>query len=225
MSTTPLFVEILIIGIEALVWIGLLLSIKWDASPCLEWLKQYSDYSAVFSVLLLTLAYVVGIFVDRVADSFYTIFCFSDDKSLPTSYAAMRLRVMHESEGIAKFLNDQQNRLRIARSTIFNLLAFFLVGLYWTIPYFNTNVLVAILIHGSGMAVLLMSFQVARRIDKAQLRRLREAYEIISETIMDAPIQAPKCPPWILTSRTGLLAFGTRKPRNHQGPRTDRTRQ
>lgn len=193
MSTTSLFVEILIIGMEALVWIGLLLSIKWDASPCLAWLEQNSAYSALFTTVLLTLAYVVGIFVDRVADCFYTMFRFSTDQPLPMSFGKMRLKIMHESEGMAKFLDYQRSRLRIARSTFVNLLALFLIGLYWTIPYFNKNVPVAILIHGSGIAVLLICLTVSKRIDEAQLSRLNEAYEIISEATMDAFIAAAVC--------------------------------
>jgi len=183
MSTTSIFVEILIVGIEALIWIGLLLCTKWNLCRGLEILTEYKEYSALITTFLLALAYVIGIFIDRVADSFYRIFRYSYDKPLPETVGKMRLRIMHDSEGMAKFLDYQRSRLRIARATVFNLFLTILVGSYWLVQHPNSNDMYVVrLMIVIGVFALVISLIAARRIDKAQMSRLNEAYEIVTET-------------------------------------------
>jgi hypothetical protein len=55
MSTTTLFVEILTIGLEALVWLGMALSLSWDPGPMLDFLKKIQSCAALVAPLLLAL--------------------------------------------------------------------------------------------------------------------------------------------------------------------------
>lgn len=186
MSTTSLFVEILIVGLEALIWLGLLVNTGWDLSLCVEILKGWKEYSALITTLLLALAYVLGIFVDRVADSFYKIFRYSSKEPLAVPVGKMRLRIMKDSEGMAKFLDYQRSRLRIARATVFNLFVTILVGSIWIVREYQKTesievVLVWILMIGVGIIALILAVIATRRIDKAQIERLIDAYEIIKE--------------------------------------------
>ena len=182
MSTTSLFVEILIIGIEALVWLGLFLSLVWNPGPYLDIFKHYKDYAALFTTLLLALAYVIGIIIDRLADSFYKILRYHSDAPLPAPVGKMRLLIMHGSEGMAKFLDYQRSRLRIARATVFNLLLTLIVIVIWLIHYNVSDAFVFALVIGVGLAAFVLSISAARWIEKAQLERLVEAYSIITES-------------------------------------------
>ena len=98
----------------------------------------------------------------------------------------MRLRIMKDSEGMAKFLDYQRSRLRIARATVFNLFVTILVGSIWIVRHYQKAesievVLVWILMIGVGIIALILAVIATRRIDKAQIERLIDAYEIIKE--------------------------------------------
>ena len=182
MATTALFVEILIIGLEALVWLGLLVDIGWDVRSCFETLENYKEYSALITTLLFVSAYVIGIFIDRAADSFYKEFQYSHDKPLPAPVGEMRLKIMKDSEGISKFLDYQRSRLRIARATVFNLFVTILVGSIWLKMTENSvNPRTGILLIGLGIIILVLFVTATRRVDEAYINRLIEAYEIITE--------------------------------------------
>lgn len=183
MATTSLIIEILIVGLEALIWLGLLVGIVWDHIPYLEILQGWKDYSALITMLLIALAYVIGIFIDRMADSFYKIFRYSSKKPLAARVGKMRLRIMKDSEGMAKFLDYQRSRLRIARATVFNLLVTILVGFIWVGKLYRKaesieGVLVGV---GIGIFAFILAIMATRRIDKAQIESLTAAYEIYEE--------------------------------------------
>jgi len=148
MSTTSLFVVILIVGLEALIWLGLLVDTGWDLSPCAKILKEWKEYSALITTLLIALAYVFGIFIDRVADSFYNIFRYAKEPpAVPVG--KMRLRIMKDSEGMAKFLDYQRSRLRIARATVFNLFVTILVGSIWIVRHYHETESFTVVLVGS----------------------------------------------------------------------------
>lgn len=184
MSTTSMYVEILVVGLQTLVWLLLLVSLctKWNLGDGSEALQKYKEYSSLITVLLLASAYVLGILFDRLADTIYSILSHSSGKSQPVSFGEMRLQVMHGSEGMAKFLDYQRSRLRIARATVFNALITIVVGSIWLITYPDSNyasIIESMLI--AGLIVLALSVYAAWRIDKAQMWRLEEAYDIVNE--------------------------------------------
>ena len=114
----------------------------------------------------------------------------------------MRLRIMKESEGMSKFLDYQRSRLRIARATVFNLFITIFVGSIWVIRHYletqNTHeTFTGLLMIGIGIIFLYILTTTTRRIDKAQIERLVEAYEIITERkegdSMSMPVAAAIC--------------------------------
>ena len=180
MSTTTLFVEILIIGFEALAWLGLFIIVLWEPNFLVEIIKKNSNYSTLFTILLVALAYVLGIIIDRVADSFYKIFRYSHDESPPVKFGEMRLRVLHESEGMAKFIDYQRSRLRIARATFLNMVILVFAIVIWLIHSKITSVLFISIVIGIGIMAIIFLLTTTRRIDKAQTVSLIQAYEIIA---------------------------------------------
>lgn len=186
MSTTTLFVEILIVGLLALVWLVLLIGSIWHLKCAIEFLKSMSDYAAFFIALIFGSAYIMGIFVDRVSDSLYKRFQYSDNCSNDRSFGEKRLRILNEGEGMAKFLDYQRSRLRIARATIFNLLLIIIAGLIYIVrnnnlPQGGKGILTIIIIIVAGAILTAIVFNTTRRLDRAQYKTLNEAYEIIKE--------------------------------------------
>src|SRR6266542_5096725 len=129
MNTTAVFIEILIVGIEAGVWLGLLIMSIFGTGAIDR--STFDGWQSLASFLLLSAAYVLGIVIDRVADSFYS--WLRDKTSFgeqwlqrlgsprpgkPASVSTMRLAVMAKDDGRAKFLEYQRSRNRIARATV-----------------------------------------------------------------------------------------------------------
>lgn len=197
MSTTTLFVEILIIGLEALVWIGMALSIQWDFGTIVDFLKENKAYSALLSTFLLALAYILGIIVDRVADSFTVPLRYPLKAKPPAPFREMRLRIMHSSNGMAKFLDYQRSRLRIARATVLNLLMILLVAMFLITGQGDVGMRILPFVIAGGAVALVLSTYAARRIDKAQTESIIQAYEIITNDKehkkMDPRIAAAVC--------------------------------
>lgn len=190
MATTALFAEILIIGLEAEAVLALLLFSVFGA----DWLDAgaLADWAALVTLVVVAIAYVLGIVADRLADSVTDRLAetragrWVDDRFGKSSrretsgadVALMRLTVLKESEGLAKFLDYQRSRLRVARATVVNAalaaplaLAFLLlqdVGV-------GTSLAAAILLLALAAATVVGS----ARIHSAYVRRLAEAYALV----------------------------------------------
>ncbi|MFQ5790929.1 MAG: hypothetical protein ACE5JI_10695 [Acidobacteriota bacterium] len=192
MATTALFAEILIVGLEAGVWLGLL--VLTFTGPLQLNVEAFKAWSTSITALVLAAAYVVGILVDRAADSFYRwlevtrvgllinkhLGKGSRLRVLPAAISHMRLTVMKESEGMAKFLDYQRSRVRVARATVFNLALTILIGvLYLAVHKEGDPGFVAIVVL-LGLLMLLSLFA-SERIHAAWLGRLCDAYEILSD--------------------------------------------
>jgi hypothetical protein len=117
MATTALVTEILIVGLEAETWVIMLVLAAFGT----EWidLDAVDGWEALVTVLVLAGAYVLGIVVDRVADSTFGWLRGPDRPG----FARKRLEVLHTSPGMAPFLEYQRSRLRVARGTLFNMIA------------------------------------------------------------------------------------------------------
>lgn len=138
MSTTLLFVELLIIGLEVLFWL-LLLAIKLFGT---NWLLAFpsetlADLEFVLLPFLLTAAYTLGIIFDRLWDKLFLPWDkllrrqIIPDSTLPLG--VMRYAVSKDNEHLEEQFEYTKSRLRIARSSAVNfaittMLAVALVG-------------------------------------------------------------------------------------------------
>ena len=191
MATTAVFAEILIVGLEVEAWI--LVAVL--AVSGTDWIDtgDAADFAGLVLVVVLALAYVLGILVDRLADTFIDWVEDRDrGKSIkkrlmkhpefekPADVAPMRMMVMHESEGMTRFLDYQRSRWRITRATIVNLAVLGVAGAlylglqvawYWLfVPLAGALVLIAI------------TYFAGVRIQEAWVERLSDAYGIVSDT-------------------------------------------
>ena len=120
MSTTNLFVELVVIGVGALAWVVLLvLSVfGWN------WVPTEKVFSTVALIPLLSLIYVLGIVSDRIADSIFEKW-WNDNlrkERFPdiNDYHAARRQILTRSERLSELLEYGRSRLRICRGWALN---------------------------------------------------------------------------------------------------------
>jgi len=120
MSTTNLFVELIVIGVGALAWIVLLvLSLfGWN------WVPTEKVFSTVAIVPLVSLIYVLGIVSDRIADTLFEHWWNDDLRKgrFPeiNDYHAARRQILTGSERLSDLLEYGRSRLRICRGCALN---------------------------------------------------------------------------------------------------------
>jgi hypothetical protein len=124
-ATTTLFAEILVIGITALPWISLSL-VAWLGTPTAQQIALMKGWEAVIGIIVLAFLYVVGVTVDRIADSLFEhlgqpiLSRYSPAGRTGIPEAEMRLRVLSAPEKVVDFLNYARSRRRIARAAALN---------------------------------------------------------------------------------------------------------
>ena len=120
MSTSTLFVDLLIIGIQVAVWLALLLLSLFG----FQWIdfSQAKGWETVIGSLLLSLVYPIGVFVDNLADTLLTGWRtkirdrYINDKS----QTAMHLLMTAKDNNLATFYAYLRIRIRISRSSALN---------------------------------------------------------------------------------------------------------
>jgi hypothetical protein len=150
MTTTAVFAEMLVAGIEAMVWIVLItLAIAKPSKAAIGALVSLKDWAALITAIILAIAYGIGIVIDRASDSFFNkikIMVESDSKTSNEAKPAdkehaearkkeraearnkedahvllLRLRVLARSDKVTDFIEYIRSRIRVARSTAVNL--------------------------------------------------------------------------------------------------------
>lgn len=134
MSTTSLFVELIVIGASASAWFVLftisLFGFRWI--PSSDWL------TLPMIIALLPLVYVMGIVTDRIADAIFDRLWANRLRAnwFPTlgEYYIARRQILTRSEHLADVFEYGRSRLRICRGWAFNLIlvAIFLNLFVWT---------------------------------------------------------------------------------------------
>ena len=135
MNTTDLFVELVIIGIGALLWIPLILIGLFDYSwiSLVGWTTSLDPALAILALIpVLSITYVLGILVDRMGDITFHPF----DKLIrrnhfrnPVDYQRARTTIYNQSESLSNWFQYGRSRLRICRGwTVNSVLC--LVGIY-----------------------------------------------------------------------------------------------
>jgi 8-oxo-dGTP pyrophosphatase MutT (NUDIX family) len=186
MSTTAVVAEILIVGLEAEAWLGLLVVTIFGSS----WidLETAADFVPILLVLMLAVAYVLGVVLDRAADTGFRWFSEqrlgrwsnrtfgkgSESWLLPAREQTMRAAVMREGGGTATFIDYQRSRLRVARGTAANLVVAMLVaGIYFAR---HEGWHATLRIEALLLGLLVLTVPAAERIRTAWLGRLQDAY-------------------------------------------------
>jgi 8-oxo-dGTP pyrophosphatase MutT (NUDIX family) len=191
MATTAVVAEILIIGLQACAWIALLI-LDVFGSRSLD-LTGLSGWTQLVTILVIAVAYMVGILADRIADTFdrwledtgfgrWFNRVFGERSywfEAPAGVSEMRLTVMKENEGMARFLDYQRSRVRITRATALNLLMAIPAGaVFLAVRAHLDGHVVAEFCAGIALATFAAMFA-SERVHGAYIRRLSEAYLLL----------------------------------------------
>lgn len=186
MKTTAIFAELLIVGLQAIVWLIFAGLVFFEVSTIDTTLfNTLKSWAALITIFVLSLSYVIGVIIDRVADSLFN----HVDKKLREKYlvksnqsvADMRLYIMSKNEGVTDFLDYVRSRLRLARSTVLNviLIIFFVALWYFTSSKFESNSIIIFLL-SFGIPLLTLTIFTWFRISKTYYKRLVQAFDLLS---------------------------------------------
>ena len=175
MATTAVFAEILLVGVQALIWIALaaMIVVGPEKVTALEW-EALDSWSALLSFVALGLAYAAGVVVDKLADVFFEALVrpLLVGKKDP-EHGKKRLFVRLHGGDMTTFLDYVRNRLRIARATALNI-ALITGFAAWLVPGGAAKVLVACFgISAFGLTVFAWT-----QLDATWTARLEQAVEI-----------------------------------------------
>ncbi len=190
MTSTAIFAEILVVGLQATVWLALLCLLIADQNgvhvgAITARLSGLKEWAALITTFVIGFAYTLGIIVDRIADSLWSwingvLISKADDsnKKPGPSVAKKRLEVMSKDDGLTKFLEYIRSRMRIARSTSLNLV---LATVAAALLARHSGSLWVLTIIGSGSVLVIISAYVSRRIGKTYDKRLNQAYKLVED--------------------------------------------
>ena len=175
MATTALVTEILIVGLQAEAWIAMFVLAAFGTG----WvdLGGVQSWAALVTILVLATAYVLGIVVDRLADSALGLVRGPN----PAGFAQRRLEVLHRSPGMAPFLEYQRSRLRIARGTLFNLVVGTVAAVAFVLRGVDVGDAWALAVLAVAALAIAATWVAASRIGDAYEKRLLDAYSIVKQ--------------------------------------------
>jgi hypothetical protein len=189
-ATTQLFVELLIIGIGAAIWLGFLLAVILD----LPLGSPLPDLSSTYLIGLSSVAYVVGIVVDRLAWSVFRSF---EDRQRdrvfgPIQEPSVQDReryVLENSSGLRPQVAYNRSRLRICRSWILNFVLTAICAGAWAIQQ-RASVIAAI----AAVAVALsgLTAYTANRLARDHYLNIQSSYDFLAKARGIVPTAAEK---------------------------------
>jgi len=184
MSTTNLFVELIVIGVGAATWVVLLVLALFGYA----WVPVDRLFSPPAAIPLLAVVYVLGIISDRIADVVFQ-WRWNDDLldlhySDRADYFSDRRRILTQSERFSELLEYGRSRLRICRGWAFNsvLIAVALNAFLWSIKG-EQGFAWAVSIAGSvSMLVFALAAWFAwRKLVMNEYRKIREQAEYLEQ--------------------------------------------
>ncbi len=202
-TTTAVFTEVLVVGLQAVAWLTLLVLALFGT----EWvdLKTIQAWTTLVTILVLATAYVLGVFVDRIADTLVLWLVkrvqkihgqmkelglirqppTRTDVSARTAEGAnvtfdrMRLEVLQKGEGMAALLDYQRSRQRVARGTILNVICATPCVLVFLTRRTDASNQWCIVAAGVLLILLAAAVYANEQIFRAYGRNLTEAYDIV----------------------------------------------
>jgi len=122
MATTVLFIEHLITGFQASIWFTLFVLSLFGY----EWidLNKFTGTTLVLTLLIISIIYPFGVFVDNIADDILKSWNRKIRKKYiqDETHSARRLLAITKDEALADYLGYVRTRIRISRSASLNFL-------------------------------------------------------------------------------------------------------
>jgi hypothetical protein len=132
MSTTALFIELLITGVQAAIWLALLIL-------CLlgfDWInpERLKGFEVLLAVVLLPIVYPAGVFIDNLADRLFRPWELKirEAYNLKKTQTALTLLMRTKDQSLASHFSYIRSRIRISRSSAFNFALMTVAGVTFT---------------------------------------------------------------------------------------------
>jgi hypothetical protein len=126
MTTTLLFAELLIIGLEGGIWLSFFLLSIFGVSNLEKFLLIFKDWQLIAITIFLPLLYVIGIIIDRTADQLFRTRERKIEQEiigdLDVSPSVMRFSLGTQNDILNQQLEYSRTRLRIVRASSINFL-------------------------------------------------------------------------------------------------------
>ena len=140
MNTTTLIVELVIIGLQAMIWLAIIVVLVSGS----QWvsLDEIAKLSTLLSVIMIVVAYTLGIVFDAftawVED---TLFPSNESGDIKRNRKILRQRLRLKNRELSKDLDNEQYLLRLLRSTTFNLLLISIFGSVYVFKVISLNII------------------------------------------------------------------------------------
>jgi hypothetical protein len=122
MNTTLIFAELLIIGLQASIWLFLVVLAIFGTN----WIQGLAtfgiaDWQTVIVVVAISIVYVLGVIVDRLADLVFTRWDIKIREqtypNAPLTLGVMRFQLGKDNEYLNRQFEYTRSRMRIARAS------------------------------------------------------------------------------------------------------------
>ena len=165
MSTTALFVEQVVVGCQAAVWLFLFAMAIVQPAQMITWITRLHDWTNLLSIVAIALIYSIGVVIDRIFDAVATLlkpherlartrFYKAPDQA---SHADDLIRVYEKANILAGYIQYVVSRTRVARSTMFNVPLITIAALVNIDPRLHPWIAVLLIVGGffaTGMSVI-----------------------------------------------------------------------
>lgn len=199
MTTTSLFVEILVIGIQSTIWIFLLAICSINEMYYQNILITIEKYSMFMFLIYVAISYTIGIVFDRLSDALFTalkplIYDFPNKllmkipwvhKTITKANQDKKIPILLKSQKVVEFLEYIRSRLRIIRASLLNTILFFISFMIYLgnkekgnnqqiITLSNAKIIVIAIII---ILILYVSFVMLQMTYEDRLKQSRDEYE------------------------------------------------
>jgi hypothetical protein len=186
MSTTALFIELLITGVQAAIWLTLfilcLLGFDW-INP-----ERLKGFEVLLAVILLPIVYPAGVFIDNLADRLFRPWELKirEAYNLKKTQTALTLLMRTKDQSLASHFSYIRSRIRISRSSAFNFALMTIASVPFTVarlrsvpkfPFWRT-LLLEILVGFSLTALAALAW---RQINHSFFKWIVRGYDINSD--------------------------------------------
>lgn len=192
MTTTAVFAEIIVIGLQVEAWLALYVVALLDS----EWVPDgVEQWIALITIVAVAAAYMLGVVGDRIADNVFRwkqtlalvrrkLSHAPDQPPVPTNeFGDQRLFVLqHASDGVVAFVEYQRSKLRVARATTVNAAICAPAVVILLLGTDAGAALVACLVAAMGLAIAVLAWS-AVKIGGAGEDVLEKAHKIVEEQV------------------------------------------
>lgn len=189
MTTTVLFIEHLITGLQSFIWL-LLLTFSITGY---SWFRfdLFKGFELFISFIALAIIYPIGIFIDNIADDLFKKWSLkirdkimSKEKVEYESLTVMKILYHSNDDFLKNYLGYIRTRIRISRSTALNFLIITILSVIFTITRLNNLkvinlwglIIIEIFI---GLLIVMISTISWYRITQVFAKQIAHAYKMI----------------------------------------------